>query len=71
MQVVDNGIGIGDENVKEIFSPHYTTKKQGFGLGLSLTHSIIHKHQGRISVSSEKGVGTQFTVQFPVDIHNE
>jgi signal transduction histidine kinase len=71
VRVADNGIGIGDENVNDIFSPYYTTKKQGFGLGLSLTHSIIHKHRGRVTVSSEKGVGTQFTVLLPVDEYNE
>ncbi len=71
VHIIDNGIGIGDDKVNDIFSPYYTTKKQGFGLGLSLTHSIIHKHRGRITVSSEKGVGTQFTVQFPVDNHDE
>jgi signal transduction histidine kinase len=71
VKVADNGIGIGDENVSDIFSPYYTTKKQGFGLGLSLTHSIIHKHRGRIIVSSKKGVGTQFTVLLPVDEYHE
>jgi signal transduction histidine kinase len=71
VRVGDNGIGIGEDKVNDIFSPYYTTKKQGFGLGLSLTHSIIHKHRGRITVSSEKGVGTQFTVQLPVDNQDE
>jgi len=69
--VSDNGIGIRQEDLGNVFSPSYTTKKQGFGLGLSLTHNIIHKHRGRISVSSEKGIGTHFTIQLPVDALDE
>jgi signal transduction histidine kinase len=60
------GIPTGDLN--NVFSPYFTTKKQGFGLGLSLIHSIVHKHNGRITVDSEKGVGTSFTIQLPVDV---
>jgi signal transduction histidine kinase len=71
VKISDNGIGIRDEDLNNVFSPYYTTKKQGFGLGLSLTHNIIHKHRGRISVSSEKGVGTRFTIQLPVDSLDE
>ena len=71
VNVSDTGIGIGNENLNNIFSPYYTTKKQGFGLGLSLTHNIIHKHRGRITVSSEKGVGTRFTIQLPVESLDE
>ena len=71
VNVSDTGIGIGNENLNNIFIPYYTTKKQGFGLGLSLTHNIIHKHRGRITVSSEKGVGTRFTIQLPVESLDE
>ena len=71
IRFADTGCGIPPENLKKIFSPYYSTKEQGFGLGLSLTHNIIHKHRGKIAVSSEKGKGTMFTIQLPVDFTNE
>ena len=66
VQVSDTGIGIPQEDIRKIFSPYFTTKKQGFGLGLSLIHDIIHKHRGKIAVRSEKGRGTEFTIYLPV-----
>ncbi len=69
--VEDDGIGIGEENLKKIFSPYYSTKNKGFGLGLSLVHDIIHKHQGKISVESKKGKGTRFTILLPSEFSNE
>ncbi len=71
INVADDGMGIEEENLKKIFSPYYSTKNKGFGLGLSLIHSIIHKHQGKISVHSEKGKGTRFTILLPVEFSNE
>ena len=71
INVADDGIGIEEENLRKIFSPYYSTKNKGFGLGLSLIHSIIHKHQGKISVHSEKGKGTRFTILLPVEFSDE
>jgi signal transduction histidine kinase len=71
IKVSDNGIGIPKEKINDVFSPYYTTKKQGFGLGLPLIHSIIHRHHGKITVNSEKGVGTDFIIQLPVDFQDE
>jgi len=71
IKISDTGIGIPEDNLKKIFNPYYTTKKQGFGLGLSLIHNIIQKHQGRITVKSEKGKGTEFVIHLPVDYGNE
>jgi signal transduction histidine kinase len=71
VDVIDNGIGIPDEDVEGIFSPYFTTKKQGFGLGLSLIQNIIHRHHGRITVTSQKGTGTQFIIQLPVDFNEK
>ncbi len=66
--ISDTGLGMDEETLKNIFDPFYTTKDvgQGTGLGLSITHGIIEEHNGAISVSSEPGKGTQFTVSFPV-----
>ena len=66
--VSDTGKGIPPENIKKIFDPFFTTKPvgQGTGLGLSLSYGIIQKHQGRIEVQSEVGIGTTFRVWLPV-----
>ena len=66
--VKDNGCGIGPENQKKIFSPFYTTKPvgKGTGLGLSVCYGIVNAMGGAMEVSSEKGIGTTFTVRLPV-----
>lgn len=62
---VDNGIGINKEIINKIFDPFFTTKKvgSGTGLGLNLCHQIIDSHAGEITVESEPGKGTCFTVR--------
>lgn len=65
--VEDDGIGIPRENVAKIFDPFYTTKDagEGTGLGLAVSQSIVHRHNGRIEVWSEEGKGALFTVIIP------
>jgi len=58
----DEGTGIRKEHLKKVFDPYFTTKQKGSGLGLAVAHSVIEKHNGRITVASELGVGTTFTV---------
>ncbi|SHJ21335.1 two-component system, NtrC family, sensor kinase [Malonomonas rubra DSM 5091] len=66
--VADNGQGIEKESLNKIFDPFFSTKsKKGFGLGLSISYGIINNHGGKISVQSELGVGTQFTILLPID----
>ncbi|WP_240311143.1 sensor histidine kinase, partial [Vibrio cholerae] len=62
-----NGHGISPEHLAKIFDPFFTTKPVGVGtgLGLSIAFGIVEKHQGKISVTSEVGQGTRFTLLFP------
>jgi signal transduction histidine kinase len=63
----DTGIGIPTEIINDIFKPFFTTKDvgSGTGLGLYISHEIIKKHEGLISVSSKQGKGTTFTIDLP------
>ncbi len=61
----DYGIGIPREHLTKIFDPFFTTKKEGSGLGLATSYSIIKKHDGYIEVESKEGVGTTFIIYLP------
>ena len=69
--ISDQGIGIKKENLEKIFEPYFTTKSTGTGLGLSIVHKIISKHGGKISVESEEGKGTTFTILLPAETKKE
>ena len=58
IQVIDNGKGIPQEIVDQIFVPFYTTKQHGSGIGLSLSQQIIRMHAGSIHLRSKEGEGT-------------
>lgn len=60
----DNGTGIKPDVMDKIFMPFFTSKKQGSGVGLSLSRQIMHLHKGSISVRSKPGEGTVFTLVF-------
>jgi two-component system nitrogen regulation sensor histidine kinase GlnL len=66
VEIKDGGIGISKEVIEKIFTPFYTTKKEGSGLGLFLAYQIIAKHGGAIFVESELGKGTVFKVYLPI-----
>lgn len=67
IDISDTGIGIKEENLQKVFSPFFTTKSDGVGLGLAIAQDIIHRHQGEVMVKSSRvGVGTTFTIRLPV-----
>jgi len=68
IKFTDTGYGIAEEDLPHIFTPFFTTKKvgKGTGLGMFVTHSILKREGGEISVESAKGKGTTFTVLLPL-----
>lgn len=67
VSVEDTGCGIAPENLEKLFTPFFTTKEKGkgVGLGLAVSYGIIERHSGRIEVQSELGKGSTFTVHLP------
>ncbi len=65
IEIEDNGVGIPEDKLKDIFKPYFSTKKNGFGIGLTMAQRIIKAHDGRISVHSREGVGTKFAIMIP------
>jgi CheY-like chemotaxis protein len=65
ISIQDGGLGIPPEHLSKIFDPYFTTKHQGSGLGLTMTYSTIHAHDGHIAVESELGKGTTFDIYMP------
>lgn len=61
----DSGIGISEDKQQHIFTPFYTDKNRGSGLGLSIVKNIVDSHGGKIAVESEKGRGTTFRITLP------
>ncbi len=65
ISITDQGVGITPENLKRIFDPYFTTKKDGNGLGLASSYSIIKSHNGIMTVDSEIDHGSRFTIYLP------
>lgn len=70
IRFIDTGQGIDEEDLSKIFDPFFTKKDMGTGLGLSIAYKIIEEHKGRIMVRSEKGKGSQFTIELPTNKNN-
>ena len=66
LRVADTGPGMDSETVTRIFTPYFTTKSGGTGLGLPTSRRIVEEHGGRIEVHSEQDRGTEFTLVLPV-----
>ena len=71
IEIADTGKGIPAENLEKIFDPGFTTKSSGVGtgLGLSIVYNIVKKHRGNISVKSEPGRRSTFTIEIPLDLN--
>lgn len=65
VEIKDTGPGISTENLPKVFTPFFTTKKEGVGLGLGIVERIVQNHKGKISVESLSGHGTVFTIKLP------
>jgi len=68
VQIEDTGCGIPKDELLHIFDPFFTTKIEGkgLGLGLSTVYGIIDRHKGTITVASQPGKGTTFTIKLPL-----
>lgn len=64
IELIDNGHGIKPDIIDKIFMPFFTSKKEGSGIGLSLSRQIMHLHKGTVTVKSLPGEGTTFTLTF-------
>jgi signal transduction histidine kinase len=65
MDVIDTGTGIPAESIDKIFHAYYSTKRGGTGLGLAMAQRIVQEHGGRLTVNSEAGKGSDFTIRLP------
>jgi signal transduction histidine kinase len=65
--IIDDGIGIPEENLKDIFKPFFTTKTEGTGLGLAITKDIIEKHGGKIEINSIEKKSTTINIYLPLN----
>jgi len=66
IEITDTGGGIPPENISQVFEPYFSTKETGTGLGLAIVKKAVDDHSGTITVVSEPGAGTTFTITLPV-----
>ncbi len=71
VSISDTGVGIPEENLDKIFEPLFTTQAKGIGLGLAVTKTLVERHGGIITVESEVGKGSTFTVKLPSHMEEE
>ena len=67
IHVIDTGPGMPPEVVEKVFAPYFSTKPGGSGLGLAVTRRIVEEHRGQLTVHSEPGRGSDFTIALPVE----
>jgi two-component system, NtrC family, nitrogen regulation sensor histidine kinase NtrY len=71
VEISDTGVGLTEEEIDRIFTPYYTSKQHGTGLGLAIVQSVISDHGGTISVKSDAGLGTTFTISLPRSLQQD
>lgn len=71
ISISDTGVGIPPENLSKIFTPLFTSKAKGIGLGMAITRTFVEGHEGRIEVQSKIGQGSTFTVKLPTLVKEE
>ena len=67
IKITDSGVGMNETTKKNLFTPFFTTKKRGTGLGMTISLKIIESHSGKIKVTSEKNIGTVVQVFLPIN----
>ncbi|MFW6211100.1 MAG: sensor histidine kinase, partial [bacterium] len=67
VEVRDNGRGVPEEDSERVFNPFYTTKKEGLGIGLSISRTIMRRHGGEIYIKNTKDKGSSFVLKLPVE----
>jgi signal transduction histidine kinase len=67
VSITDTGCGMTAEEIEKIFSPEYTTKEKGLGLGIPLATEIVRGHGGDVRVISRRGAGTTFEIILPLE----
>jgi two-component system NtrC family sensor kinase len=68
IEIMDNGVGIAEEDVPHIFEPFFSTKENanGIGLGLAIVHGIVQSHKGKTDVKSQRGIETTISITLPL-----
>lgn len=68
LDIIDNGVGISEQEISHIFEPFFSTKREssGIGLGLAIVHGIVENHKGRVRVDSQPGKGTVISIILPL-----
>lgn len=72
IEIEDNGCGMNETTRKKVFDPFFTTKEvgQGTGLGMAISYKVIKNHKGNITLTSEEGKGSKFTITLPLKLKN-